>query len=147
MADFKVAQLDHVHVYVADRYAAAEWYRCVLGLEVVARYESWAADPDGPLSISPDDGNTDLALFQRANPVPPKQRATIAFRVDGAGFMAFLGRLNEYPVCDHSGTPLTAQDVVDHEHSFSLYFCDPDGNPYELTTYDYAVVAERIRGR
>ena len=140
MADFKVTQLDHVHVYVADRYAAAEWYRRILGLEIVKQYEPWAADPNGPLSISPDGGNTELALFQRPHPVPAAHRQTIAFRVDGAGFMAFLARLAEHPVQDRDGQTLTPQDVVDHDLSFSVYFCDPDGNPYELTTYDYETV-------
>ena len=141
MTDFKVAQLDHVHVYVTDREAAAAWYKRILGLEIVGKFSSWADDPDGPLTISPDDGNTELALFQRPCAVPPAQRATIAFRVDGAGFKAFLARLNEYPVYDRDGRQVTAQDIVDHAMSFSVYFCDPDGNPYELTTYDYAEVA------
>ena len=26
----------------------------------------------------------------------------------------------------------------DHELYMSLYFSDPDGNPYEITTYEYA---------
>ena len=144
MSQFKVAQLDHVHVYVADRAAAAAWYQRVLGLEAVAEFASWAADPDGPLTISPDGGNTELALFQRPNLAPPEHRATIAFRVDGAGFLAFLARLPEHPVYEREGRPVTARDVVDHEQSFSIYFCDPDGNPYELTTYDYAEVAAKL---
>ena len=103
----------------------------------------WADDPNGPLSISPDGGNTELALFQRPCAVPPAQRATIAFRVGGAGFQAFLARLAEHPVYDREGQQVTAQDIVDHDKSFSVYFCDPDGNPYELTTYDYAEVAAK----
>ena len=29
--------------------------------------------------------------------------------------------------------------VEDHDLSVSLYFQDPDGNPYEITTYEYQV--------
>jgi catechol 2,3-dioxygenase-like lactoylglutathione lyase family enzyme len=133
MSNFKVAQLDHVHVYVADRAKAAEWCERILGLTVVPEHAGWAADPRGPLTVSSDGGNTSLALFQH----DIADRTMIAFRVDGAGFKTFLGRLSEYPVYDRDGRQVTAQDVVDHEHSFSIYFCDPDGNPYELTTYDY----------
>ena len=136
-------QLDHVHVYVTNREAAAEWYKRILGLEIVAALAFWANDPNGPLSISPDGGNTELALFQRPCAVPPARRATIAFRVDGAGFQAFLARLAEHPVFDGEGRQVTAQDIVDHDKSFSVYFCDPDGNPYELTTYDYAQIMNR----
>ena len=30
---------------------------------------------------------------------------------------------------------------VDHEVSWSIYFEDPDGNPFEITTYDHAALA------
>jgi catechol 2,3-dioxygenase-like lactoylglutathione lyase family enzyme len=47
-----VLQLDHVELFVPDRYEAARWYQRVLGLEIVREYEEWAADPRGPLMIS-----------------------------------------------------------------------------------------------
>lgn len=28
-------------------------------------------------------------------------------------------------------------EAVDHDVSWSIYFTDPDGNPFEITTYDY----------
>jgi catechol-2,3-dioxygenase len=28
-------------------------------------------------------------------------------------------------------------EVKDHQVSWSLYFSDPDGNPYEITSYTY----------
>lgn len=32
---FRVEQIDHVELYVPDRYQAADWYHSVLGLEIV----------------------------------------------------------------------------------------------------------------
>ena len=68
---FRVSQIDHVEMFVPDRYAAAAWYQQVLGLNVLRDYEDWAKDPHGPLMISSDDGNTKLALFEG---VPGVQR-------------------------------------------------------------------------
>ena len=35
-------------------------------------------------------------------------------------------------------------DPVDHGKAWSLYFSDPWGNPYEITTYDYELVEGRL---
>ena len=140
---FRVSQIDHVHVYVADRRAAARWYADVLGLEVCHEIES---DEDGgPLVVSSDGGNTGLALF-RARPGAARTRTTVAFRVGGAGFLEFLGRLASLGVEGENGQRLAASDVVDHDYCYSVYFSDPDGNPYELTTYDYDDVRSRLGG-
>ncbi len=144
MSGFKVEQLDHVHVYVADQYVAAEWYRKTLGLEVVEEVEDWAEG--GPLTISSDGGSTSLALFDAAaRGFDGPRRSTIAFRVGGEGFLEFLDRLEAEEVDGGEGRRLARADVVDHEHSLSVYFKDPDGNPYELTTYDHALVRERLK--
>ncbi|MFN3243212.1 MAG: VOC family protein [Planctomycetota bacterium] len=60
--------IDHVHVYVADRDAAASWYARVLGFGVVEKYRSWADDPDGPLTIEDPRGRVHLALFASGEP-------------------------------------------------------------------------------
>jgi hypothetical protein len=62
--DFRVLQLDHVEMFVPNRHEAAEWYKRVLGLEIVQECEFWAQDPQGPLMISSDCGSTKLALFR-----------------------------------------------------------------------------------
>jgi catechol 2,3-dioxygenase-like lactoylglutathione lyase family enzyme len=137
---FRVQRLDHVHVLVTDRPAAIAWYARVFGLEKV--YDDTVhGDTRGPITLSSDDGATHLALFER-DKIPPSQ--TVAFRVDGAGFTRFLDRLAELDLRDSRGARVTAGDTWDHGHSYSIYFCDPDGNPYEITSYDHAFVRDRL---
>jgi catechol 2,3-dioxygenase-like lactoylglutathione lyase family enzyme len=136
---FRVDQIDHVELFVPDRREAAEWYHRVLGLEVVPAYEHWARDNRGPLMISSDSGSTKLALFEGA---PQGSRETagfhrVAFRVEALVFGEFLRRLPDLDLTDDRGRQVTAELVVDHEASYSIYFCDPFGHRLELTTYDY----------
>lgn len=136
---FRVGQIDHVELFVPDRHQAAEWYLRVLGLKVVPEYEQWADDPQGPLMISSDGGNTKLALFRG---LPQGSRETIgfhlvAFRVGAAEFGAFLDGLADLELTNHRGQRVTADSAVDHAVAYSIYFCDPFGNHLELTTYQY----------
>ncbi len=145
---FNVGSLDHVHVYVPNRREALQWYERVLGLKPVERYQEWAVE-NGPQMISADAGNTMIALF-KADPAAtdtPTRRATIAFRVDVNGFCRFVQRLDEVCIVDDTGRRVTVHDVVDHRLAFSIYFCDPYGNRYEITTYDYEEAYERLRGQ
>lgn len=117
--------IDHVHVYVHDRAAAERWYAQALGLARSPGLEFWAAD-GGPLTLQ-DAGNTlHLALFERA---PRPNRATIALRTTAAGLRAWQQHLATVPGVQVS--------VEDHEVSVSIYFSDPDGNPFEITTYEH----------
>ncbi len=136
---FRVDQIDHVELFVPDQHQAADWYRRVLGLDVVPEYEHWAEDPRGPLMISTDRGRTKLALFQGA---PQGSRETagfhlVAFRVGAVAFAEFLRRLPNLDLTDHRGRHVTADLVVDHEKAYSIYFSDPFGHRLELTTYAY----------
>ena len=146
MSKFKVQQIDHVELFVPDRYEAARWYQEVLGLEIIPEFEFWAEDENGPLMISSDGGSTKLALFK--GETQGSRIATghkrVAFRISGAGFMEFISRLKTHNIIGWSGELITAGDVVDHEKSFSIYFVDPYGYNYEITTYDYAFVAARL---
>jgi len=149
---FRVLQIDHVELFVPDRYEASTWYQRVLGLEIVPAYQEWADDPRGPLMISSDDGSTKLALFEGQ---PQESRTTagfhlVAFRVDGSGFLAFLRRLGELQLNDQKDRALTSNSVVDHEKAFSIYFTDPYGHHLEVTTYDHEetrAALNRIRAR
>jgi catechol 2,3-dioxygenase-like lactoylglutathione lyase family enzyme len=117
--------VDHVHVMVRDRRAAIAWYREVLGLEPVAALASWAQD-GGPLTLADAAERVHIALFERVRPAA--NASTLALGVDGAAFGAWREHLQRV-----LGRPV---EVVDHDLSLSLYFRDPDGNPYEITTYD-----------
>jgi ribosomal protein S18 acetylase RimI-like enzyme/catechol 2,3-dioxygenase-like lactoylglutathione lyase family enzyme len=125
-------RIDHVHVYVADRKAAQAWYADVLGFTPVAALASWAAGP-GPLTIGDAAGSVHIALFER----PPQPcRSVVAFATGAAGFLAWRAHL-----AGKLGKPV---DAVDHELSWSMYFSDPDGNPYEITTYEYEAVRDGL---
>jgi catechol 2,3-dioxygenase len=145
MAPFRVQQIDHVETYVPDRHQAATWYGEVLGLRIVAERAFWAEDPQGPLMISSDDGNTMIALFA-GDPATPRQGRSapgfylLAFRVDGAGFLAFLDHAAALGLQDRNGDPIGRQSAVDHDAAWSVYFQDPWGHDLEVTTYDHQVV-------
>jgi catechol 2,3-dioxygenase-like lactoylglutathione lyase family enzyme len=137
--EFQVEQIDHVELYVPGRFAAASWYQKVLGLEIVAGYEHWADNLEGPLMISSDGGRTKLALFRGPSQAGKDITGIIrvAFRVDAAGFIDFLASVPRLGLKDRLGRTVTADLVKDHDQSFSIYFCDPYGNLLEVTTYDY----------
>src|SRR5947209_10669215 len=44
---FRMGRLDHVHIRVPDRAAAARWYGEHLGFEPVVQYEFWAEGFEG----------------------------------------------------------------------------------------------------
>lgn len=136
---FRVTQIDHVEVYVPDRYEGAKWYQEILGLEILKEHEHWAdSNGGGPLMISSDSGNTMIALFQ-GKPDTSSQRHTVAFRVDGTGFMQFIDHMEGKTVHDDTGNTIqiTRDSAKDHEKAFSIYFNDPWGNRYEVTSYGY----------
>ncbi len=57
-----MGRLDHVHIRVPDRSAAADWYQQHLGFEPVERFDFWASGIEGgPLQISADGGTTGAA--------------------------------------------------------------------------------------
>ncbi len=127
---------DHIHVYVTDRAAAAKWYASILGFTPVTELASWAAD-GGPLTLADASHQVHLALFERA---PQACRSTIALKVTAEQLLAWHQHLQA--VLDLPAD----KDIklVDHQFSWSIYFSDPYGNPYEITSYDYAEVAEHV---
>lgn len=142
---FRVQQVDHIELYVPDQYEAARWYERVLGLEIVPDAEFWAEE-GGPLMLSSDGGSTKLALFQGDPPsfVPPTGFQRVAFRVTGDGLFQFLSVVEDQAVFTNRGEPVHRLEIVDHDVSYSVYFCDPYGNRYEVTTYEYDHVSGRL---
>jgi catechol 2,3-dioxygenase-like lactoylglutathione lyase family enzyme len=143
---FKVLQIDHVELFVPDRYEAARWYERVLGLRIVPECEAWAVE-GGPLMISSDEGSTKLALFE-GKPDACSHAAAfrrVAFRVSAAGFAEFLQRLPDLQLVDWRGHTVVQASVVDHQQAYSIYFNDPWTHQLEVTTYDYADTSERLR--
>jgi catechol 2,3-dioxygenase-like lactoylglutathione lyase family enzyme len=136
---FRVERLDHVELFVLDRYAAAKWYERVLGLTICTQHEHWAEDPKGPLMLHAEGGDSAMLALFEGRPQEGRETAGFhraAFSVDAASFVQFLGRLHSLQLTDHNGTSVTAADVADHGATRSIYFCDPHGHRLELTTYD-----------
>ena len=143
---FKVLQIDHVELFVPDRYEAAKWYERVLGLQIVPGFDAWATG-GGPLMIATDQGNTKLALFE-GQPTPSDETAAfrrVAFAVTGDGFVEFLRRLSDVELHDARGRRLAAGAVVDHRQAYSIYFVDPYGHLLEITTYDHSQVSDALK--
>jgi catechol 2,3-dioxygenase-like lactoylglutathione lyase family enzyme len=118
---------------VPDRAEAEAWYGRVLGLRRVAGLEVWAT-VNGPLMLGTADGGIKLAMFTGQT---GKNRSTIAFGVRGREFLDWQNHLNQIL----EGSPR----VVDHGLAWSMYFADPWGNPFEITSCDYDWLAGQIK--
>ena len=126
--------IDHIHIFVSDRASSELWYREVLGLRRQPELEFWAGD-GGPLTLTNEVGTVHFALFERPR---EKCRSTVALAVGAAEFRSWQVHLLR--------TIGKELKPVDHTVSWSLYFQDPDGNPYEITSYEYEEIARQQAG-
>jgi catechol-2,3-dioxygenase len=129
----ELQRIDHIHVFVTDRVAAQAWYARVMGLQRIAELVFWSTG-GGPLTIGNAGGSVHVALFEGPS---QRCRSTVAFGVAGAEFLAWRSHLED--VLERRIEP------VDHQVSWSLYFADPDGNPFEITSNDHELVSTRLR--
>ncbi len=123
----KIDRLDHVALVVSNLPASVEWYKNMFGLKPVY-VEDWWSDTEAFLSI----GETIVALFQdntkEQEPLNKNKKGChSAFRTDRASFEAYKisFQQNEMP-----------HRFVDHKRTLSIYFYDPDGYEWEITTYE-----------
>ncbi|MES2676122.1 MAG: VOC family protein [Pseudomonadota bacterium] len=126
----KLNAIDHIHIHVSRRELAEQWYKQVLGLRREKSLEFWANN-GGPLTITNSESSIHLALFESES----NQRTVVAFSVAGQEYIKWYSHLRA------AGLQINHND---HEVSWSVYFKDPDGNPYEITTYDYEFVKRAL---
>ena len=112
--------ISHVGLRATSPAASAEFYRDVLGMEIVG-----GSTPDHPLgataflSSRPDEESHEIALF--ADPA----FAHVAFKVSSlAELRSFHARVVEKNI------PIKL--AFNHRVSFAFYFDDPDGNMIEV---------------
>lgn len=120
---FELEGIDHIHIHVSDRSESEKWYSTVLGLTRTEHLAFWAED-GGPLTLQNKSGSIHLALFENAS----IQNTIVAFKVRATVLLSYIEHL--------SANGINVQPV-DHELCWSVYFNDPDGNPYEITTSEY----------
>jgi catechol 2,3-dioxygenase-like lactoylglutathione lyase family enzyme len=120
----KLDGLDHVALSVADLKRAAKWYVEVLGF---ARMHE---DIWGEVPTFVGIGGTGVALFPKEKKGESDDGIRhVAFRATREEFLAAQDELKNRGIAFH---------FEDHEISHSIYFCDPDANRLEITTYELA---------
>jgi catechol 2,3-dioxygenase len=117
--------IGHVHLKVADLDRAIDFYRGVLGFELMQRL----ADQAAFLSAGGYHHHIGLNTWESAGAAPPPRRSTGLYHVairypDRASLADALRRVVE------AGVPL--EGASDHGVSEALYLRDPDGNGVEL---------------
>ncbi|WP_162818113.1 VOC family protein [Aquirhabdus parva] len=124
--------IDHIHIAVIDRSVSEKWYERVLGLKRIESLVFWSTN-GGPLTIGNESNSVHLALFENTK---KKISSTIAFDTSAQEFLGWHVHLSD---------ELEQQvKFVDHDVSWSMYFTDPDGNPFEITCYEYDQVKQAI---
>ena len=118
--------IDHIAMGVRDIERSANWYVDVLGFERLHE-GAWG----GVLTFI-GKGNTGIALFPATREVKSSGHREIrmlhlAFRANRENFLAAQSELRNHGI---------KFEFQDHEIAHSIYFCDPDGHPLEITTYE-----------
>lgn len=141
----KVKCVDHIHLYVSDQKDGAVWLERVLGMKEMKDFNEWE-NGYGPLMMKIEGCDTKIALF-KGEPLHNNsvlQQTAIAFGTDGECFLKYIRTIRDLEFYDQNKRKLVAINVVDHNFAFSIYFNDPWGNGYEITTYDHDYVKEHL---
>lgn len=136
----KIADIDHVEVFVKNRAEAARWYEEIFGLSPIQELDAWAKI--GPLFIGNKDGTVKIALIDGTKDNDGSINR-VAFSASGEDFVGFVNNLDDARVY-FLKRRVAKNDLVDHDLSYSIYFDDPHGNKLELTCYEYDYVKSRI---
>ena len=122
MPNFKIENLDHVAIRVADLNRSADWYQKTLGLKKY-RLEKWG---DFPIFLLA--GKSGIALFpenENDSDSPKSDIDHFAFNVTNENFQKAKEEF------DQKGIKYIFKD---HFYFHSLYLQDPDDHTVELTT-------------
>lgn len=144
--NIEIEAVDHVELYVANKTEAVRWYKWVFGLDEGVTPDTHI--DNGQPALIPV-GDMTLALYQgdtTPNEKPCSGIHRLAFRTTGDDFIAMLDHLDKLKILmtDDDGNPIKPKRAVDHGDSYSVYFSDFDHNYFEIITYEYDYVKERI---
>jgi catechol 2,3-dioxygenase-like lactoylglutathione lyase family enzyme len=120
--------IDHIHIYSKDREKAALWFQQTLGFKINEDLRFWATNNKGPLTVEDSCGRIHLALFNSDDFTPS---TAVAFGCDGKSFLQWKAYLEASNLLNR---------CTDHKVTWSLYFSDPDGNSYEITSFDHEFI-------
>jgi len=137
-----VKALSEVVLRVRDMDTMQEFYEKIVGLELLARYESAMAF----FRIAPDyEGHTQtLALFDQSGEADHRSRHYTGVDPEKSPLhhMAFTISLSDYKT-ERERLQNLGLDVESVEHTWqhyrSLYVADPEGNVVEFVCYDASV--------
>ncbi|MDX1401958.1 MAG: VOC family protein, partial [Kiloniellales bacterium] len=119
----KMRKLGHVVLFVRDPVASGEWYRDILGMDVVVQGGQFPA-----VFLSVKDRDHDLALFEspQGRKLGYQDLEHISFEIEGG--LDEWKRFNQ--LLAEKGVEVVA--CVDHGISYGVYFLDPDGHHVEV---------------
>lgn len=132
--------IDHIQVPVADLALALEWYTQVLGL--IPDTRSHQPMNNGMALLTNPSGSVRLALSQ--NEGARQHPGSIVFSVNGQAFHAWIDALAGLRVKNREGENIARDSVCDRRFFYSIAFCDPFGNPYEIISYDHAWLTRKL---
>ena len=124
---FKIYQIDHVAITVADVNRSADWYCDALGGKRVFA-DKWDGEP-----VFIQIGSSSVAIFSSET----KERSEAGHaRVNIIHFAFKTDALNFKKAREFFAEKNIKYRFADHEVCHSVYLADPDGHLVEITTYD-----------